>query len=46
MVNVGPDTNTAHFSITMAPLPMLDGHNVIFGEVISGMDVSAMHEAS
>jgi peptidyl-prolyl isomerase D len=40
MANNGPDSNTAHFSILMAPAPHLDGKNVIFGEVVSGFDVS------
>jgi peptidyl-prolyl isomerase D len=35
MANNGPDSNTAHFSILMAPAPHLDGKNVIFGEVVS-----------
>ena len=40
MANTGPDTNTAHFSIIMAPSPHLDGHYVVFGEVLTGFDVS------
>jgi cyclophilin family peptidyl-prolyl cis-trans isomerase len=40
MANDGRDSNTCHFSILMAPAPHLDGHYVIFGEVVSGMDVS------
>eukprot|EP00271_Cylindrocystis_brebissonii_P001233 TRINITY_DN1155_c0_g1_i3.p1 TRINITY_DN1155_c0_g1~~TRINITY_DN1155_c0_g1_i3.p1 ORF type:complete len:259 (+),score=42.41 TRINITY_DN1155_c0_g1_i3:428-1204(+) len=35
MANMGPDTNTAHFSIVVAPAPHLDGHYTIFGEVVS-----------
>ena len=40
MANSGPDSNSAHFSIVVAPSPHLDGHYAIFGEVLSGMDVS------
>ena len=40
MANTGPDTNTAHFSIIMSPMPPLDGHYVVFGEVLTGFDVS------
>lgn len=38
LANSGPNTNTGHFSIVMAPAPHLDGAYVIFGEVISGLD--------
>ena len=40
MANAGPDTNTSHFSILMAPAPHLDGHYTVFGEVVEGLDVS------
>ncbi|QDZ18966.1 cyclophilin-type peptidyl-prolyl cis-trans isomerase [Chloropicon primus] len=40
MANYGPDTNTSHFSILMAPAPHLDGHYVVFGEVVRGMDIA------
>jgi peptidyl-prolyl isomerase D len=40
MANTGPDTNTAHFSIMMAPAPHLDGKYVIFGELVAGWDVA------
>ncbi|GAX76033.1 hypothetical protein CEUSTIGMA_g3476.t1 [Chlamydomonas eustigma] len=39
MANNGRDTNTAHFSILMAAAPHLNGKYVIFGEVVSGLDV-------
>ena len=39
--NGGPDTNTSHFSILMAPAPHLDGSYTIFGELISGWEVAA-----
>jgi cyclophilin family peptidyl-prolyl cis-trans isomerase len=37
--NSGPDTNSGHFSIVVAPAPHLDASYTIFGEVVSGMDV-------
>ena len=37
--NSGPDTNSGHFSIVVAPAPHLDGGYTIFGEVVAGMDV-------
>eukprot|EP00198_Chlamydomonas_reinhardtii_P007241 XP_001696577.1 peptidyl-prolyl cis-trans isomerase, cyclophilin-type [Chlamydomonas reinhardtii] len=40
MANAGPDTNTSHFSILMAPAPHLDGHYTVFGEVVEGLDVA------
>ena len=40
MANYGPDTNTSHFSILMAPAPHLDGKYVIFGEVIQGFEIA------
>jgi peptidyl-prolyl isomerase D len=39
MANMGPDTNTAHFSIMAAPAPHLDGAYTIFGQVVAGLDV-------
>lgn len=39
MVNVGPDTNNSKFFITMRSLSNFNGKNVVFGEVVSGMDV-------
>ena len=32
--NAGPDTNSGHFSIVVAPAPHLDGSYTIFGEVV------------
>lgn len=47
MANMGPDTNTAHFSIMMGPAPHLDTHYTIFGQVVSGLDVvDAINELS
>ena len=35
--NSGPDSNSGHFSIVVAPAPHLDGGYTIFGEVVGGM---------
>jgi cyclophilin family peptidyl-prolyl cis-trans isomerase len=40
MANMGPDTNGNHFSILMAPAPHLNNHYTVFGEVVSGFEVS------
>ena len=37
--NSGPDSNSGHFSIVVAPAPHLDGGYTIFGEVVAGWDV-------
>ncbi|PCH41881.1 hypothetical protein WOLCODRAFT_25018 [Wolfiporia cocos MD-104 SS10] len=39
MANRAPHSNNSHFFITTAPAPWCDGRNVVFGEVVSGMDV-------
>ena len=36
MANSGKNKNSSQFFITLAPLPHLDGVNVVFGKVISG----------
>ena len=44
MANAGPNTNGSQFFITFEETPWLDGHHVIFGEVIQGKNVVDMLE--
>lgn len=39
MANHGRDSNASQFFVTLRPAPHLDGKHVVFGQVISGIEV-------
>ena len=41
MVNKGPDSNASAFFFTLQPTQWLDRKNVVFGQVVEGMDFLA-----
>jgi len=46
MANSGPDTNGSQFCFMLAATPHLNGHHVVFGEVVAGFNVVDQMEAA
>ncbi|OQR98813.1 peptidyl-prolyl cis-trans isomerase C [Achlya hypogyna] len=46
MANAGPNTNGAQFCFMLSPQPHLNGHHVVFGQVVDGFAVVDAMEAA
>ncbi|ETW03196.1 hypothetical protein H310_05603 [Aphanomyces invadans] len=46
MANAGPNTNGAQFCFMLGPAKHLNGHHVVFGEVVQGLEVLDTMEAA
>ncbi|RHY78388.1 hypothetical protein DYB34_012360 [Aphanomyces astaci] len=46
MANAGPNTNGAQFCFMLGPAAHLNGHHVVFGEIVQGLDVLDLMEAA